>query len=273
MRKGLETEIKVGLFVTVGALLVMLAVFTLGGADTLLVRKNTYYTRFGSVDGLIQGAKVMLNGIRVGTVDEIEFDEETREIRVDMSVDTAYADWIREDSVAEMATQGVLGDKYVSIRGGTQAKPALAAGSMIARGGAEGIDQLFTSGKTLMTSLNSIASSLERLLKTFENEQRSEIFFDGMAKTAKNMAQATQKLDEALDGGKLKAAIDNLNGILEKVNNGTGSLGALINDPGLYYDAKSLVGGANRNRIMRNLVRKTLEDNEAADAPPPKKKK
>ena len=52
--------------------------------------------------------------------------------------------------------------------------------------------------------------------------------------------------------------------ILEKVNNGTGTLGALVNDPGLYEDARALVGGANRNRIVRNLVRKTAKDGEAA---------
>jgi phospholipid/cholesterol/gamma-HCH transport system substrate-binding protein len=48
--------------------------------------------------------------------------------------------------------------------------------------------------------------------------------------------------------------------ILDKVNNGAGTLGALVNDPGLYEDARALVGGANRNRIIRNLVRETAKD-------------
>jgi len=35
-----------------------------------------------------------------------------------------------------------------------------------------------------------------------------------------------------------------------------------VNDASLYDDVKSLIGGVNRNRIMRNLVRKTIHDNE-----------
>jgi phospholipid/cholesterol/gamma-HCH transport system substrate-binding protein len=220
------------------------------------------------------GAKVMLNGIRVGTVEHVNLDAQSREIRVDMSVEAGYQDWIREDSVAEMATQGVLGDKYLSITGGSPTAKVLPPGAMIPRGNSDDMNKLFSSGRTLLQSLNSIATSLERLLKTFESERRSEIFFDGIAKTAKNLSESTSKLNEALQTGKLKSAVENLNGILEKINNGTGSLGALVNDPGLYYDAKSLLGGANRNRIVRNLVRKTLEENEAAEAAEaPKKKK
>ena len=36
----------------------------------------------------------------------------------------------------------------------------------------------------------------------------------------------------------------------------------MINDPGLYDDAKALVGQTNRNRIMRNLIRQTIKDNK-----------
>ena len=53
-----------------------------------------------------------------------------------------------------------------------------------------------------------------------------------------------------------------LEAIMEKVNNGTGTIGALVNDPGLYDDLKSLVGGAQRNRLLRNLVRQTIKEGE-----------
>jgi hypothetical protein len=37
----------------------------------------------------------------------------------------------------------------------------------------------------------------------------------------------------------------------------------LVNDPALYDDAKALVGEANNNRIVRNLVRQTLKEKTA----------
>jgi phospholipid/cholesterol/gamma-HCH transport system substrate-binding protein len=62
----------------------------------------------------------------------------------------------------------------------------------------------------------------------------------------------------------------NLECITDKINNGTGTLGAMINDPGLYDNAKSLMGEANRNRIVRNLVRQTLKEaDDKANAPAP----
>ena len=64
-------------------------------------------------------------------------------------------------------------------------------------------------------------------------------------------------------GGTLKKTIHDVAQIVEKINNGSGTLGALVNDPSLYEDARSLVGGANRNRIIRNLVRKTTKDGDA----------
>jgi phospholipid/cholesterol/gamma-HCH transport system substrate-binding protein len=80
-------------------------------------------------------------------------------------------------------------------------------------------------------------------------------------------------VNRELDGMKLKASTEQLHSILEKVNNGTGTLGALVNDPGLYYDARALLGGANRNRIVRNLVRQTIKDAEEDIAPTDKELK
>ena len=98
-----------------------------------------------------------------------------------------------------------------------------------------------------------------------------------MATSAKNLAQATEKLDKEMDNVKLKRILSNIEQITEKINGGTGTVGALINDPGLYDNAKALVGEANRNRIVRNLVRQTIRrsDEEAADSDndkPPSKK-
>jgi phospholipid/cholesterol/gamma-HCH transport system substrate-binding protein len=64
----------------------------------------------------------------------------------------------------------------------------------------------------------------------------------------------------------IKKTVTNLNQIFEKINNGTGTLGALVNDPGLYDEMRALMGGANRNRIIRNLVRQTIKESEEKNA-------
>ncbi|OFZ54255.1 MAG: hypothetical protein A2428_06155 [Bdellovibrionales bacterium RIFOXYC1_FULL_54_43] len=264
--KQFEIEIKVGLFVALGIGLVMLAILVLGSTENFLARKNTYSVHFPTVEGLLVGAKVVLGGLQVGTVKSIGFDPEKHNVRVELSVAKDSSEWIRSDSFAEIVTQGVLGDKYVTISTGNQNKPPIPVGADIPVRMTKDLSQFLNKGDQLLVSLNSLAANLDHVLKTFQSANRSEIFFDGMATTAKNLAQVSEKLNRELDGLNARLAVRNLNAILDKINNGTGTLGALVNDPGLYEDAKSLVGGANRNRIMRNLIRKTIKESEQKNA-------
>lgn len=262
LRKQAETELKVGIFISIGLILIMLTVFVLGGSQSFFSKSVRFKAHFSSVDGLIVGAKVILGGVSVGTVEDIQFDREQRNIRIDFSVSKNAIDWVREGSTVEIATQGVLGDKYISIASGEADRPALPPGSDIPNRPTKDISQFITKGDHLLISLNSIASSLERILKGFEVDNRSETFFRGMASTAKNLSQASEKMNDQLSDIQIKKTVANLNQIFDKINNGTGTLGALVNDSGLYDELRALMGGANRNRIIRNLVRQTIKDSE-----------
>jgi phospholipid/cholesterol/gamma-HCH transport system substrate-binding protein len=266
MRKETETEIKVGLFVTIGIGLIMLAILVLGGANSIFSRRVQYTMHFPSAEGLIEGAKVVLGGLTVGQVADVAFDRETKNVKVTVAIERKHAEWLRKDSTGEIATQGLLGDKFVSISTGTEEAGALPAGAEIPNHPSKDITQFLGKSDQLLASLNGIASSLDRILKQFETNNRSEQFFQGMAVTSKQLAQASTKLNEELSDLALKKASKNLASVLEKINNGTGTLGALVNDPALYDDVRALMGGANRNRVMRNLVRKTIKDAEEAQA-------
>ena len=264
MHKQLETEIKVGIFIAVGLGLIMTAILLLGGTESLFARKNRYTAHFQNVEGLISGAKVILGGVPVGTVDAISFDHKQRKIVVGISVDRSSADWIRTDSTVEIATQGVLGDKYLNLEMGTQDQPVLAAGSDIPSKTGKDLSQFLSKGDQLMISLNNIGTILERILKNFERDNRSDAFFKGISKSAENLSQASEKINKELDQIQLKKAISNLAQIFEKINNGSGTIGALINDSGLYEEVKALMGGVNRNRIMRNLVRQAIKESDSS---------
>jgi phospholipid/cholesterol/gamma-HCH transport system substrate-binding protein len=263
MRKA-ELETKVGLFVSLGVGLLMVAILVLGSTENLLSKQSHFVVRFTNVEGMIPGAKVVLGGVNVGTVQLIDLDGEKQNIIVKIGIAAKYATWVRKDTTAEISTQGVLGDKYIILSTGDRTQAQLADGEEIPPHSSAGLSEFINKGDQLMVSLNSIAGNMNRLLNSFEAGNKSEIFFQGMANSAKNLASATDKLNKELDKLELKAATQNLNSILGKVNNGTGTLGALVNDPGLYDDVKALFGGANRNRIVRNLVRQTVKKNEEA---------
>lgn len=63
-------------------------------------------------------------------------------------------------------------------------------------------------------------------------------------------------LDRALQ------AAARLDDVLEKIDEGQGTLGLLVNDPTLYDDLKVLVGGAQRSLVVRTLVRLAVESKD-----------
>lgn len=253
---------KVGIFVTLGVGLVMVAILMLGGVSNWLTTRVQYHSYYDNVDGLIPGSKVVLNGIRIGTVETVEFDSSRRQIAVHIEILEKYSEWMRMDTLAEVQTQGVLGDKYVSLTTPGFEEPKLPPGSEIKTKVTGNLKQFIDSGEQLLGSLNDIASGISRVVKTFEKNGRSEKLFDGLALTAQSLADTSKVIHAQFDQLQLRSAVNHMDSILAKIDKGQGTLGALINDPSLYDDVKLLMGGANRNRVVRNLIRQTIKDGE-----------
>ena len=271
MPKPIETDVKVGLFIVLGVGLIMLAIFSLGETQSFFSGKNRYVSHFARVDGLITGAKVILAGVPVGTVEKIHFEKGKRDIEVEFSVGKDSLEWIRKDSTVEISTQGVLGDKYLSINPGNDGQPLLENNAEIPEHPSKDFSHFLSKGDQLLVSISSIATSVDRILKNFENDNRSELFFKNLTASVKSFSAISAKMEQEFDQVQLKSALNHINHIMEKFDNGTGTIGALINDSSLYDEVKALMGGANRNRIIRNLVRQTIKDSATTSpAPSPK---
>ncbi len=266
MANQMENEIRVGLFVSLGVGLLLATILILGGAQHLFTQKHTYTAHLLSAEGVIPGAKVVLSGVPVGVVEKIQFDKKQGNIEIVFAISKEASDWIHEGATFEIATQGVLGDKYISLDGGKVDAPLLPPKSDVIQRPSKDITHILSKGDNLIVSINTVLGSLDRILKSFETDHRSDTFFKNLAQSAKNMTATTEKLNQEMDQLKLRGAITQLNQILEKINNGTGTIGALINDASLYDDVKTLLGGVNRNRIVRNLVRQTLKEGKGKES-------
>ncbi len=84
----------------------------------------TLHALFEHVDGLALGADVRIAGVKIGTVDAIRLDPKTYEADVRFSVQRGIA--LTTDSSATVATDGLLGGKYLALATGgdpTDLKP------------------------------------------------------------------------------------------------------------------------------------------------------
>ncbi|NBT58027.1 hypothetical protein EBT16_04505, partial [bacterium] len=63
-------------------------------------------------------------------------------------------------------------------------------------------------------------------------------------------------------GRSLNEALSHLDSIMKKIDSGDGTLGSLVNDPTVYEDVKSVLGGAKRSSILKYFMRQFIESSD-----------
>ncbi len=128
-----KTQIRVGLFVFAGLLLAMYVIFMIGGEKQLFEPRYKLIAKFTDISGLRVGAPIQLAGLKVGFVDKIRFPQSLSEKEIDLTLrlNRKFQERIRQDSVATVNTQGLLGDKFIYISVGSEDQPSLKDGDTI----------------------------------------------------------------------------------------------------------------------------------------------
>jgi phospholipid/cholesterol/gamma-HCH transport system substrate-binding protein len=201
-------KFRVGIFVIVAVLAFLGTIYALGARARLFESRYELYADFTQVGGLAEGATVRLAGVQIGRVTAINLASEPGgKVRVRMSVATQYANRIRKDSTARIATQGLLGDKIVEISVGTTATPPLQAGEAVAtRDPFELGDMISQSAETI----RGITGLAEALRQTAETLNQSGLIEDASA-TVKSARALTESL-----GKDASAVLSSARGVTER---------------------------------------------------------
>ncbi len=126
---------KAGFFETiVGVVVVAVAVAFLGYSYTITggdLSRGSYSLNaaFGRIDGIAVGADVKIAGVKVGAVTASALDPQTYQARVTFSLEDGVL--VPEDSVAKVASDGLLGGAHIAIEPGAS-EVTLLAGETIA---------------------------------------------------------------------------------------------------------------------------------------------
>jgi len=72
-----------------------------------------------------------------------------------------------------------------------------------------------------------------------------------------NLAKASESLDKVMKD--VAETSHSLKEIVQRVERGEGTLGALINDPSVYEDLRVILGGAKRSKTIRSFIRYTIK--------------
>lgn len=127
MKRSAIFETLVGLAVILVAAAFLVYAY---GAAGRSVGKGSYDVNavFGRIDGVAVGAEVKIAGIRIGSVKSALLDPLTYEARLALAIDKGIE--IPDDSVAKVASEGILGGAHISIEPGAS-EDMLVAGDQI----------------------------------------------------------------------------------------------------------------------------------------------
>jgi phospholipid/cholesterol/gamma-HCH transport system substrate-binding protein len=183
---------RLGMFMIAALAILFAGIFIIGGKQYLFTSTYRLNTQFGSVVGLDSGADVRVGGVHGGSVRSVELPTKpTDKITVRMDLDRSTHNLIKQDSVATIETEGLLGNEYVAISFGSGK-------------GAEVLDDGTISSEPPL--------EMSALLR------KANGILDTSQQALANVTHATV----------------NLSSITAKIDDGKGTVGALINDKKIY---------------------------------------
>jgi phospholipid/cholesterol/gamma-HCH transport system substrate-binding protein len=213
--------LRVGTFVAVALALAGLVVFLIGQETHLFEKEMRYRTYFENVEGLSDQSPVWLGGLEVGKVERVTFPSKPGEKRLEvhLKLSAEHAQRIRTDSVARLASLGVLGDKAVDISvGSVDAAPIPEAGEIPSTAGGD-LSSIMRGAAQVMADTVEVSRAVREAVKMYADPQVAE---------------------------DVAASVHSLRVLLQEVEQGDGALHALIYDKETGRQVRGLMANASR---------------------------
>ena len=256
--------IRVGLFVVLGGAAMVVGVFLVGKEEGLFRESFRVTSYFTTIEGLRAGAAVRLAGVDIGIVSKITITPEKNKVRVDLKLGKKVQSFIRKDSYAAIEQEGLVGSKYVALSVGSEAAGEATDGDILlskepfrftaiiedAQGmiantrkateefakilaavnaGRGTMGKLITDEDVYNAMKRATAQADTSLRKTAEEFSNIPKFLSGVTENLYGVTKNISKLISDVD-----STVVNARDVLGRLNQGQGTLGALLVERNVY---------------------------------------
>jgi len=114
VRKKLDLEVMVGIFVLIGLLSLAFLSIRLAKKDIFTQAGYELYAKLANTGGLEKGSVIEIAGVEVGRVRQITLDQYQAKLALRFQTGVQ----IQEDAILSVKTKGLMGEKYISISPG-----------------------------------------------------------------------------------------------------------------------------------------------------------
>ena len=212
---------KLGMFVILGLALFMITIYFIGSNKNLFGSTFHLKSQFKNVSGLKEGNNVRFSGINVGTVKDIEFISDSAVV-VNLIIKEEVQKYIKTDAIASIGSDGLMGDKVLTISPGTSSNKTVSDNSTIRSVKAVELEDLM---KGLRKSVDN-AEIITLQLSEFSTKINK-------GKGALNKVLTDEEFAKSIDKMvlNLKLSSDEFLVFTTNMNDKNGTLSKLMNDP------------------------------------------
>jgi len=251
MKAGISGA-KLGIFIFIGSTLLVIGIFMLGNKEALF--KPTFIVKayFHNIEGLRNGSPVKLSGIDAGAVQDIKVVGDTVSlIEVSMRLLEEISHFIRVDTQAEIQTEGLVGNKYVSLKIGDSKSELVEDGGVILAKEPVSFADIIQETQGIMGYTREMTKDLSEIInrinagegtvgKIFTDDALYYAAKDLTVSADKSLSSITAELNiittqYKLLGESVKSAVENINRAVVRVDTllynttkGKGVLGSLL---------------------------------------------
>lgn len=252
-----KRAIIVGIFVFLGLLIFILAIFTLGGQQKTFVKNIHLSAIFNDVAGLKKGNNVWFSGVKVGTISSIRFTG-LSQVDVKMDIDQSVQSFIHRNAGVRISSDGLIGNKIIVIDGGSPNAPMVEDGNMLQAENMLSTDDIMKTLQKNNENLLAITTDFKKL--SSQIVQGKGLVGSLMADTALSMKfrHIVMNLETTTDNTAKMA--NGLNRFSDKLNTKGGLVDNLATDTTVFNHLKASVAQlqkatANASAITDNLTR------------------
>lgn len=257
MEKGITYKLKLGIFLIVGTLLLILSMYYIGDKQHYFGSNYSINAVFSHVSGLRKGNNVRYSGINIGTVRDVRMLNDTS-IIVEMIVKEEMMKYIRKDAIATIGTDGLMGDQLINLNPGNPNSPF-----------AQEFDTLNTTDRLdserMLRGLGQTGNNVEIISSNLVDIMEKINSGEGtMGNLVYNQQLAVLLQQTMVNLAMLSSRLSSLTVTLEnKLLNNEGTIGTLLSDTGLGSNIKVIA--LELKTASENLNKTTMKLDEVVD--------
>ncbi len=220
------SNLKLGAFVISGLFFLIILLYMIGKNRNLFGATFTVKARFHNVHGLTPGNNVRYAGIQVGTVKRITILDDG-EIEVELLIENKMKRYIRKNANAAIATDGLMGNKVLNIVPGEGEANLVEPGDLLPTQTSPDLDNMVNTLSGTNNDLAVVAAELKSALLRINN---SAALWDLLNDSSlpRNLSISMANIRSAT--AKANTMVSDLDGLVQDVKQGKGSLGAILTD-------------------------------------------